>query len=60
MSQLDTICIWVELDPIAPVVDRSFEIFGTGQKIPPGKRNYIGSVQLLGGAFIYHVYENEL
>lgn len=55
-------CLWALVDPEQPVETRSFRIFGTGEEIdidiPVVTRSrYIGTFQLLGGDFIWHMFE---
>lgn len=55
-SQFNKLCMWVELDPFAPKIVRTFEIYGAGHNIPEG-RFYVGTAQLLGGDLVLHIYE---
>jgi hypothetical protein len=54
--QRDTPTLWVQVDPKSPVVTRTFEWVGTGYEVPAGGE-YIGTVQLQDGAFVFHLYE---
>lgn len=59
-EQGDDICIWAEVYTENPLETRTFEIFGTGHDIPVGimiDRKYIGTAVLLGGRYVFHVYE---
>jgi hypothetical protein len=56
-AQFNIPCLWVEVDPTAPKVDRQFEIFGTGHPIPEADRDYLGSYFLDGGSLVFHVIE---
>lgn len=56
-TQKENICMWVEVDSEAPVKTRTFKIIGTGHKVPPGPRKYLGTVKLQNDTFIFHVYE---
>lgn len=48
--------IWFECDVEVPIVDRVFQVFGTGQEVfPEGK--YLASLQM--GYFVWHVYDYE-
>jgi hypothetical protein len=49
-------CLWVLVDPTAPTERRVFRIVGTGHPIS-GDVRYVGTVQLDGGALIFHVFE---
>lgn len=56
-TQFERAWLWVEVDPESPRVIRLFSVYGTGEPIPPGNRNYIGSFMLRGGSLVFHVYE---
>ncbi|MEN6293881.1 MAG: hypothetical protein ABFD07_17925 [Methanobacterium sp.] len=57
-NQNGNICMWVRLDPTAPKVYRTFGVFGTGWNVITGSNfKYIGTVQLDGGAFVFHIFE---
>ena len=57
-NQLETPCIWAIVDPEAPIEERRFITLGTGHPVPEGiNLKYIGTYQLMGGAFVYHVFE---
>lgn len=48
--------IWVEIDPNESQMELyEFIIYGTGWDIP-SESNYVGTVMLNDGAFVYHVY----
>lgn len=54
------ICVWAEVQPDAPTEQRHFEVFGTGHPMHEDmgtSREYINTVQLEGGALVFHVYE---
>lgn len=60
--QMEQICIWALVDPSAEMEDRSFSVIGTGHEIfDPHETGwdlkYLDSVQLQGGAFVFHVFE---
>lgn len=58
-KQNDLTCIWALVDPDAPLCLREFVMVGTGHdiifegKIP----TYIGSIQRINGALVFHVFE---
>ena len=59
--QYGAACLWAEVDTDKPSVDRTIEMFGTGYEMRCDmgiERQYIGSYQLIGGALVFHVYEN--
>lgn len=51
------LCIWVEVDPDFPTVDRGFVVVGTGHHVD-GCPVYCGSCDQ--GPFVWHVFEVEL
>jgi len=52
-------CLWALVEPANYPVKREFEIFGTGVDIYENpNRKYIGTYQLRGGIFVFHVFEN--
>jgi hypothetical protein len=57
-TQDDKPCIWALVSADAPIRKVAFEIFGTGHPVPKnGKRKYIGTYQLSGGALVFHCFE---
>lgn len=53
--------LWAQGDPDEPKVPRRFVIVGTGHPFNGSHRiHYLGTFQLLAGAFVGHVYEVEL
>lgn len=53
-------CIWALVNPDNETEERYFELFGTGHDVPCGmgiERNFIGTFQLSGGVFVFHVFE---
>lgn len=57
--QRDTLCIWALVDDAAPVEPRTFYVHGTGHKLLDPTARFIGTVQMRGGALIFHVFEKE-
>ena len=56
--QGDSLCLWVLCDPTAGVnVDRTIRIIGTGHPIEIDPGSYIGTIQIDGGALIFHVFD---
>lgn len=49
--------LWVLVDPDAPIVKRVISTYGTGNLIPEGKRQYIGTYQMSAGTLVWHVFE---
>jgi hypothetical protein len=56
-SQRGELCLWAEVDPNAPPVDRCFRIVGTGHRFDPDGLRYVATVQ--SGLLVWHVYEAE-
>ena len=58
-----SICLWAEIDSehVEDLVDRRFDIVGTGHIILRNDAFYIGTVQMpanmWGNVFVWHVYE---
>ncbi|GAH63526.1 unnamed protein product [marine sediment metagenome] len=50
-------CLWALVEEGRPKEIRRFRMYGTGHPIlcPPGA--YVGTFQLLGGAFVGHLFE---
>ena len=58
-EQHDQICVWAEVDTTAPKEEVLFEVFGTGHVMPEAMgldREYVGTAQIQGGSFVFHVY----
>lgn len=51
--------LWALVDPDAPPEERRFRVAGTGHPIEddPARLSFLGSVQLLGGQLVFHVFE---
>jgi hypothetical protein len=52
-------CLWALVDSGAPLVDRHFKVFGTGNSVPKysSPLPFVGTFQLEGGALVFHVFE---
>ena len=50
------LCLWAEVDPSQPMVERRFFVHGTGHPIPP-TRHYRGTAH--DAPFVWHLYEGE-
>lgn len=55
--QRGQICLWALCNPEAQREDRTFAIYGTGHPVEDTPGKFLGTVQLEGGAFIFHVFE---
>lgn len=49
--------IWADVNESLTKEDRSILIFGTGSTMPLNDMKYIGTYQVAGGRFVFHVYE---
>jgi hypothetical protein len=51
--------LWALVDPDARHMKRHFRLAGTGHKIDqaPADLRFIGTVQLQGGALVFHLFE---
>ena len=59
-AQGETPCIWALVDPKMSKEARYFEVFGTGHDIRCDigiVRKYIGTFQLNGSRFVFHLFE---
>lgn len=56
-EQFDQICVWYRCDPSAPLSPRTLAIVGTGHPTPGIDGQYLGTVSLTGGQFIFHVFD---
>ncbi len=55
-----TPCIWALVNPIAPMKIRNLYVIGTGHPMPVRALDmvYLGTIQLHGGALIFHLFED--
>jgi hypothetical protein len=56
--QGDQPCLWALCEPENALRPRSIWIHGTGHRVGDIAR-YIGSVQMMGGALVFHVFEGQ-
>jgi|HubBroStandDraft_6_1064221.scaffolds.fasta_scaffold17260_10 hypothetical protein len=56
-AQAETPCLWALVDPTAATEQRFFRLFGTGHPVAEDDLTYVGTFQLRGGVFVYHVFE---
>ncbi len=55
-EQFEDVCLWFKCDPKEPPEQRKIFIYPTGGAAPTDAR-YLGTVSLMGGNLIYHVFE---
>lgn len=48
--------IWALVDPQRPLAPRTFALFGTGHGFDPCGLAYVGTFQMHGGAFVFHLF----
>lgn len=58
-NQAEAVTIWAEVEPDGPTEEREFLVCMTGQPCPTlrRKKQFLGTVQLDGGALVLHIYE---
>ena len=57
-TQFEKPCIWALINPkVKGIEDRHFRIYGTGHTINYTNLKYIGTFQLDGGNYVFHLYE---
>jgi hypothetical protein len=54
--QKGVICIWALVDTASGTIQRHVCITGTGQQMPPTNMTYIGTVQIVSGSIVLHVF----
>ena len=63
LQNKENICVWAKVDPNqTETVEIEFYIFGTGWPIPDDIDNglqYIGTVMISDGLYVYHVFVKE-
>lgn len=58
MLQHNDACIWAKVDTENGHEERSFRWAGTGHALDSAKINkYVGSVMLMGGSLVFHLFE---
>lgn len=59
-EQFGRLCMWVEVDPVAPLESRHIEIYGTGHPIQNEEGLcFIGTFMRLDGHFVGNAYERK-
>lgn len=55
--QNDQLCIWVLVtNHNRPTKEQPIRIYGTGHPVESLHRDYVGTVQTMGGALVWHVF----
>ena len=52
-------CLWALVNADAPPARRGIFIHGTGHEVNRLAGKYIGTFQLMGGALVFHVFEEK-
>jgi len=56
-QQNDTPYLWALVNPSAPLKAKRFNVYGTGHVVPLNPGVFIGTVLLMDGALVVHVFE---
>jgi hypothetical protein len=51
------IFVWAEVDTTAPMVIRTFEVYGTGHPMTTTTKAFIGTVHFQTMPLVFHIYE---
>ncbi len=49
--------MWALVDDEEPKVERRFRFYGTGHEISGGRMMFLGTFQVDGGRFVFHLFE---
>ncbi len=59
--QFGNIVLWAYCNPLNYVENRVIEILTTGNEVPNEYfREFLGTVQFIGGDLIYHIFERKI
>ena len=56
-EQYCNVFLWALVDVDAPLVSRSFAVFGTGEMLADNPMKHLGTAKLDNGNLIFHVFE---
>ena len=56
-EQYNNACIWVELDVGEISFNRNFYTVPTGGEVPHSNKGFIGTVLMMNGSLVFHIYE---
>ena len=54
--QYDVVVVWAVVDTDKPMATQRLHVRGTGHEMTGEEAEHIGSVQLAGGALVFHVF----
>jgi hypothetical protein len=54
-----TMCMWALVEPENVKRPRKFLVVGTGNPMPDGMQRYVGTVQMMQGSLVWHIFEAE-
>jgi len=57
--QGDAPYIWAFVESEHPLEKRQFLIFGTGHPMPTDPGTYLGTIQMMHGQLVFHVFKGE-
>jgi len=58
-EQHGEVCVWYECNPANMMRPYRISIYGTGHEMPANPGKYLGTVQTLQGAAVWHVYATD-
>lgn len=56
--QGDEVCLWALVEPHLPMRRRFFDVYGTGHGMPADPGDYVATIQMEGGALVWHVFDS--
>lgn len=56
-NQHEQLCMWCKVDTSKKLVKREFAVYGTGKPLANMHLTYINTFMMLGGTFVYHLFE---
>lgn len=56
-TQRNEIYLWAEVDTQAVMTKQTFYIRGTGHPLPEIPADYVGTLQVNNGTFVFHIYQ---
>lgn len=53
----DRSVMWAIVDPEQPTQKRTYHTYGTGHEMPDRPGKYVGTYEVAGGSYVFHVFE---